>query len=292
MTEPCAPPAPRPRVALVVGAGAIKCAAAIGAYRALTDAGVGVDLAVGCSAGSLYAAGIALGYDAERLLATTRAMWTRELTSRRRRRALFEVAAPRLAGFDDGFGMLDDTAFNAVLREAVGELTFADARLPLAVVATDLRDGSKVVLREGRLFDALRASVAIPFLIPAWTVNGRRLVDGCLSDPLPVDVAIRASAEVILAIGFESPYQSRVDSIARYAFQVLTVMTNQLMRSNYAFHNLAHHGEVVSVIPEFRERVGAFDTDKVPYLVEEGERAMRERLPYVLDLLAAKERGA
>ncbi len=80
-----------PRLALVIGAGAIKCAAALGVQRALERAGIEPDLVVGCSGGSLYASLIALGHDAESGLEITARLWSRDVMSRRDRAALLRA---------------------------------------------------------------------------------------------------------------------------------------------------------------------------------------------------------
>ena len=117
-------------------------------------------------------------------------------------------------------------------------------------------------------------------------VEGDRLfVDGFLCDPMPVGVAIKHGANVIVTLGFESPYQHRVTSVLRFAFQLSSIMSNNLLRANYAFHNLAHHTEILPIIPQFRERISLFDTDKIPYVIEEGERAAERELPYLRRLL-------
>jgi NTE family protein len=278
-------PAPRPsappRLALVIGAGGIKCAAALGVQRALERAGLTPDLVVGCSAGSLYAALIALGHDAEAGLETTTRLWTRDLTSKRDRVALLKALFPRWLGFDERFGLIDDRRIRARVQEAFGDRTFADARIPLRIVATDFRTGEKVVLSEGPLTDAIRGSLAIPFVFRPWSAGGRLLTDGFLSDPLPVDVAIRENARVIVALGFEAPLQRQVSSPLRFAFQVTTVMSNNLLRANFAFHNLAHHGEVISVLPQFPGDLRAFDTSRLREIVDLGESAMERDLHHV-----------
>ncbi len=171
------------------------------------------------------------------------------------------------------------------LRVAFGEKTFADADIPLYIASTDFLSGEQVITQEGLLVDAIRGSISIPFVFKPWPVNGRLMLDGTLSDPMPVDVAIKEGAEVIIALGFESPVQKKIDSVLRFAFQVTTVMSNNLLKRNFAFHNLAHHTEIITVIPEFDQHVGSFDTSKVPYLVEKGEQAMREQMPYLKRLL-------
>jgi NTE family protein len=276
-----------PRVALVIGAGAIKCAAAIGVHKVLEDAGIGVDLVVGCSGGSMFAAMLALGHDAATSEKLTLQLWTAEVTKRRDRKAMLRALMPRLFHFDASWGMIDDTLITDRFNKAYGDATFADTKIPFHIVAADFENGEKVVLSEGRLADAIRASIAIPFVFRPWRVGGRLLIDGSLADPMPVDVAIRENASVILAIGFDNPYQRRLNSPVRFAFQVTTVMTNNLLRANYAFHNLAYHSELILILPEFDGRVNAFDTHRLPHIIERGARAMEEQLPYVKQILAA-----
>jgi NTE family protein len=140
---------------------------------------------------------------------------------------------------------------------------------------------------KGSIADAVRASVAIPYVWNPWPVDGELLLDGCLSAPLPVDVAIREGADLILAMGFDSPYPRRIRSAMRYAFQLSTIATNNLLRANYAFHNLAHHAEIIPILPAFDGNVGLFDTHRFPHVIECGERAAEEQLPYLRQLLGA-----
>jgi NTE family protein len=274
------------RVALVIGSGSVKCAAAIGLYNVLKREGIGLDMVVGCSGGSMYAALIALGYDPQSIAQLTSRLWTHELTARRNIRAMLSVALPQVFGFSENFGLVDDTLVMQRLREAYGAQTFAAAQTPLFITATDLMNGEQVVLHAGSLLDAIRASIAIPNIFRPHRIGERWLVDGYLSDPLPVGVAIREGANVIVAMGFESPYQPHIGSFLRFSFQVSGVMANNLLKANFAFHNLAHHSEVILVLPEFNEHIGLFDTAKIPYIIAEGERAAEQQLPYLRRALA------
>jgi NTE family protein len=128
----------------------------------------------------------------------------------------------------------------------------------------------------------------VPFVFKPHRVN----IDGLLSDPVPVGVAIREGGGVILALGFESPYQKELSSVTRLAFQLSSLMTNSLRKSLLAFHSMAHHDEVISIIPQFRERVRMFDTAKIDYIIEEGERATLEQVPYLPRLLAVQPPAA
>lgn len=287
MTGAATPPSRR--VAMVIGSGGVKCAAAIGVQHALARAGVPLDLVVGCSGGAIYATLAALGFTPEEATEATLKFWTREVTGIPNRRALLQLLLPRLFGFSEEWGLRKDTLILSRLRQGLGSRTFEDARIPLFITATDFHTGEQVVLSRGSLVDAIRASIAIPMIFKPHRLDGRLLVDGFLSDPLPINVAMREGADIILAIGFESPAQTRITSMARFAFQFSTVMTNNLLKSRFAFHNLAHYSEVIPIIPEFKQPIRLFDTERIPYCIEEGGRAAEEHLPYIRRLLTARE---
>jgi NTE family protein len=273
------------RVALVIGAGSVKCAAALGLWKVLQREGIGVDMVVGCSGGSIYAGVMALGYDVETCERLTKELWTPAVTKRKATRSILSAILPRVFGFAGHFGMLHDEPVLRALEAPFGDRRFEDTRIPLHIVATDLSNGEKVVLTEGRVRDAIRASIALPYIWEPWRIGDRWLLDGCLSDPLPVDVAIREGADVILAMGFETPFPSRIRSATRYAFQVNGIYTNNLLRANYAFHNLAHHTEIIPVLPDFDRPIRLFDTDQIPYVIQQGERAAEGQLDYLHRLL-------
>ncbi|HEY6049771.1 MAG TPA: patatin-like phospholipase family protein [Thermoanaerobaculia bacterium] len=275
-----------PRVAVVIGSGSVKCAAALGLLKVLQREKIGIDLLVGCSGGSLYAALMGLGYDVAVAEEMTRRLWTKELTKKRDRMAFVRAFVPGFK-FRERFGLVDDKLILQRLRAAFGDRTIESATTRLFLTATDFHTGEQVVFRSGSVADAVRASIAIPYVFEPWQIGDRLLVDGFLSDPMPVGVAIKEGADIIVTMGFESPYQANVTSLLRFAFQLSSITSNNLLRAKFSFHNLAHHSEIIPIVPKFSERIGLFDTHKIPYVIEEGERATEEQLPYLRRLLEA-----
>jgi NTE family protein len=276
------------RVALVVGSGGLKCAAAIGLWKVLARENIEVDLLVGCSGGSVYTATIAMGMNAEQMRETN-GLWRAGLFRRKRWRSLLQAVAPSIFGFDERFGLIDDTALNRVFDEIYGETRFDELQIPLHIVATDLHSSEKVTLSSGLVRDAIRASVAVPFLLPPWEVDGRALFDGGASDPLPIDVAIREGAEIIIALGFENPLVTEIPSAVRLALQTSAITVNHLLKSTFAFYNLAHHAEVIPIMPSFDRPIGLTDVHLAPYIIEQGEIAAEREIPYLKKLLTAPE---
>lgn len=276
------------RVAVVIGSGSVKCAASLGLIKVLQREGIGIDMLVGCSAGGLYATLIASGRSVAEAAEMTRRLWTSELTARRDRKSLLRALLPGLFGFDVRFGLRDDTLIMERLRTAFGDARIEQMAIPLHLAATDFANGNQVVFSSGSVVDSIRASMALPFMFSPWRIGEGVYIDGYMSDPLPVGVAMREGAQIIVAMGFESPYQERISTPGRFAFQVSSILSNNLLKSQFSFHGLAHHAEVIPIIPEFRQRIRLFDTDKIPAIIEDGERATEEQLPYLLRLLESR----
>ena len=142
--------------------------------------------------------------------------------------------------------------------------------------------GERVVLRSGSVVQALRASFALPFMFAPVMIDGRRLVDGCLTDPLPVSAA--ADAHAVLALGFPAPMPHRIDRPSRLLAQVSCSLLNNLMQARLAEARVGGQ-RLLRIEPQLHQRVGLFDTAAMPALVEAGRRATEAALPAIVDLL-------
>ncbi|CAN7641865.1 patatin-like phospholipase family protein [Pseudorhodoferax sp. LjRoot39] len=283
-----AAPIPQRTVTLVIGSGSVKCAASIGVVKALSEAGIGIDRVVGCSGGALFAAGVAFGFDAARMTDITLRTWTRQVTAKRNHMGMLRLLAPKLFGFRaDSFGLRDDAPMLAAFRAVFGDRRIEDAPIPLHITATDFANGELVELTRGDLVAALRASASLPLAFKPVALDGKLLVDGYLADPMPVSVAMKNGSRVIVALGFETPYQENIRSASRFASQLSAILANNLQKSRVAFHSATHHSEMILIVPQFKERVRLFDTHKVPYIIQEGEEAARQQLPYLQALFDA-----
>lgn len=274
------------RIALVIGSGGIKCAAAVGLWRVLLEEGIAVDNVVGCSGGSMYAALIANHVDVKVMEEWSKTLWTSDIMQGYTEN--LKASKDGSLRFNERSGLVDDSVMNKKLRDIYGEWEFSNLKMPFKVVATDLLSGEKVILSEGGVFDAVRASLAIPIIFPPWEVNGRLLIDGAASDPLPIDVAIQDGADVIIAMGFTLDYRARFRSMTAVQEQLNSIYMNNILSSTYAFYNLAHHAEIFPIIPEFDGAVSMFDVDKIPEVIERGEQASRKQLPHIKRLLVGE----
>lgn len=172
------------RVGLALGGGGGKGSAHIGVLSALEALRVPIDVLAGTSIGGLVAALYAVGYQPYQI-----EQWFRRATAWR----ILE-RDPTNGGF------LGTRKIELLLREAFGTRTFADTRVPLALVAVDISRAVEVVLDEGPLVEAILASIAIPGLFPPVVRGDQQLVDGGVLNNVPVDVAQALGAGRVIAV--------------------------------------------------------------------------------------------
>ena len=270
------------RFALVLGSGGVRSIAALGMVEVLQREGLVPDLVVGCSAGAMFGALIAAGHGADEAVRIATTLWSADVTRQRRWRAIAQLLWPRLGRFDADFALRDDRLVMQRLDQAFGDLRIEGLRTALRVTTTDAATGQAVVLREGRLVQALRASIALPFMFAPVHIGGQRLIDGFVADPLPVSAA--ADAHAVLALGFESPMPKHIDGPKRMLAQVTAALTNNLMQARLAEAG-ARSGRLLSLVPHLKRRVGLFDTAAMPYLVDAGRQAAESALPAIRAML-------
>jgi NTE family protein len=278
---------PAPQLALVLGSGGVKSIAGLGLLQALQQHQLQPDLLVGCSAGAVFAAFVAQGNSVQQAVQLASRLWSRDITSKHRHRAWGQMVAPALTGFDEQFALRDDSLILDRMQQAFGDQLLQDLPLPLHVVATCAQTGQAVVITQGRVVDALRATVALPFLFAPWPVNNRLLMDGSMADPLPLAAA--AHARHTVALGFECPMPKRMTGPGRLATRVVSALTNNLMHARIA---AADPQRCHVLLPVLERRVGLFDTHEMPALVALG---LQQGLPVaaaVAALLAAPEASA
>jgi NTE family protein len=173
------------KIGAALSSGGAAGLAHVGVLEELAAAGIPVHCVAGTSAGAMvgaaYAAG-QLGPFRDTMCALTR----------RRVLSLFDPTWPRS-------GLLEGRRSLELIRAYVGERIETLPR-PFAAVTTDLRTGAEIVLREGDVLEAIRASIAIPGLFTPQRWRGRLLVDGGLTNPLPVDVARQLGAQFVIAV--------------------------------------------------------------------------------------------
>ena len=278
-------PTPRPRTALVLGAGGIKTVCHLGLLRALQRENIPIDLVVGSSGGALFGAAYAMGTPSEEIEHWVHQYWRSEIFKDYDYKQLFKMLSPRRFHFDENFGIIKGEQMRAVFSRLFGRLSFHDTRIPLRIVASDLLAGEPVVLRDGPLVEAIRASVSMPVFFQPHRVNGRYLVDGALCAPLPLEVAIENGAEVIICMGFANRPHRRIDTPLRLVTQLMKISGTLLYRAELAYHSRNPNVEVIAIELELDSKLGMRDTEEIPHLIELGEQIANDRMPLIRQTL-------
>jgi NTE family protein len=165
----------------------------VGVLRVLEQEKIPVDCIAGTSAGSLVGAAYAAGLRGDKLL---------EMALGLRWRHVARPVWPR-----HGFFSFD--RMESFLTKLVGDLAFDDLEIPYAAVTADLATGEQVILKEGRVAPAVRASCSVPGLVTPVPLNGRLLVDGGIANNLPISVVRELGADVVIAVGLGVPLGDR-----------------------------------------------------------------------------------
>lgn len=177
---------PIKKISLVLGSGGARGLAHIGVIRALRAHGWEIGAIAGSSMGALiggfYAAGKLDDY----------AEWAQELTEFNVLRFL-DIAW-------GGAGVLRGEMLMSTLKEFIGDHRIEDLPIPLTLVATDVLTRKEVWLNRGDLFDAIRASIAVPTVFTPHTVDGRPLLDGGILNPVPIAPTLQDPTDAVIAV--------------------------------------------------------------------------------------------
>jgi len=239
---------PRPKIGLVLSGGGARGLAHIGVLRVLEEMQVPVDLIVGTSMGAVVGGAYAAGRSVDELETLVKsANWNailadrpaRERLSIRRREDDERLPSRIEFGFNLQRGVMlpGGAAANGQLEATLSSLlpaTRADDPLrrlpiPFRAVATDLLSGAMLDQADTSLFEALRASMAVPGVFAPLRVNGRPRVDGGLVRNLPVDIARQLGADIVIAVNVGTPLleDGEITSAVMVANQMLQILTEQ-----------------------------------------------------------------
>lgn len=174
----------QPRIALVLGAGSARGLAHIGVLQVLEENQIPFDFIVGTSMGAMIGAIYACGADMKML-----GRMLEHLDSR----LFFDVQLPRM-------GFISGKRIKELLNLMTKKKSFQETKIPLLVVATDLVSGEEIILEEGSISEAVRASISIPGIFHPVKREEMILVDGAVVNRLPIEVARSRGADLIMAV--------------------------------------------------------------------------------------------
>ncbi|MGI6548984.1 MAG: patatin-like phospholipase family protein [Syntrophomonadales bacterium] len=217
------------KIGLVLGAGSARGLAHIGVMQVLTENRIPFDFLVGSSMGALVAAVYACGGDL---------YMTGKLAAALNTSLFWDVGIPRM-------GFVGGKRIEHFLRLITKGKSFEELEMPLAVVATDIETGEKIVIREGPVHTAVRASISIPGVFTPVRYNNRLLVDGAVAERLPVGVARDMGAEIVLGVDvtFAEDRRARIRNTLDVILQAVEILERQI------FTQVTRHQATVLIQP-------------------------------------------
>jgi NTE family protein len=250
------------KVALALGGGAARGFAHIGVLKVLEQAGVPVDMIVGTSmggvVGAFYCSGMSLRMMERLACHTQRNNWV-------------DLTFPRL-------GLFSGDKLEQFMIVLTRGATFKELKIPLAVVATDLNSGEKVVIQDGPVARAVRATSAIPGVFCPVEYRGRTLVDGAVVERVPVQSARELGADVVIAVDVGIYLDGgKANHILDVITQCLDIMSRDLCKTYTLQADMIIYPQLRNVAPGHFHRAAE--------AIRAGEDAALAMLPQVMELL-------
>ncbi|WP_373005246.1 patatin-like phospholipase family protein [Sulfurimonas sp.] len=276
----------RPKIALVISGGGARGGAHVGVLKVLEEKKIPIDIIVGTSMGSvvggLYASGRS-AKDIEEMLVTTdwkdyiRTDFDRADTPMRVKEVEYIYQGRLGLGIDSQNSVVLPTGvlkrqplllkFMAMTQHAQNIRDFDDLPIRFRAVATDIKNGDPVILKSGSLAKAMYASSSIPGGLQPINIDGIDLVDGGVSDNLPVQLAKDMGADIIIAVDVSENFEENLD-VNSY-FVVLGQMVNILMRKNANESILKLSDKDILLTPDLKE-FGGLDVEKYGQIIQKG----------------------
>jgi len=262
--QPAPRRSPAPRVAVCLGSGSLHGYAHVGVIRAFQGLGLAPDVITGTSVGAIAGVLWAAGLGADSIEAIARDPSWHEASGLR---------VPVL-----GLGTLD--GLRELIDRHTGRRSIEELPIRFAAVATDLDNGRPVALDRGPAGIAVAASASVPIRYEPVKISGRRLIDGALSAPVPVDAARALGAGFTVAIDVAyRPYEEPVSGITDVAFQMFHIMVNRLIDEQIRRADFAIRLDLHQTVR---------DEGGIPALILAGEQAVRANWPALQKAMAAR----
>jgi NTE family protein len=252
----------RPKIALVLGGGGARGFAHIGVLRLLDAEALPVDLTVGTSMGAIAGAFYCSGASMEKVKTLAEKINWSTISNIDAASTLLLLVSGK---------MFSNDKLEKFLRDNIGDITFERLKTPLICVATDLNTGEKILLREGNVSFAARASATIPGFFAPVEYRQRHLIDGGISENIPVSAAKLFNPNIIITVAVPADISKNfTKSILEILLQSIYIQGSLLDAQNMAMSDIL-------IMPEVGD-ISVSDFEKAKDVIKRGEDAARRSL--------------
>lgn len=257
----------RRRLGLALGGGAARGIAHAGVLKVLEEEGLKPDVVVGTSAGAMAGVFLAAGISAARTAAWAEtARWA-------------QLVRPVM----NRMGLTSNDRLGRLIERVLPVRSFDELTIPFACMATDLATFEPVLLCEGDLASAVRASCAIPGIVVPVERDGRLLIDGGVTENVPASVARLFGADVVVAVDVNRSYRR-----SRTSVNMLSIMMQSFSVIGRLAERGATRGADIVIAPDIGD-IGVDELHRGKELVRAGEAAARAVVGKLRSLLAGEE---
>lgn len=236
-----------------MGGGAVLGAAHIGVIRALEEMDIEVSYISGTSIGAFVGALFAFGHSAQEIEEIALKLDWMDISG--------------IAFFESG--ILSNAKLGKLLSKSLGEKKIEEAKIPLAVIATDISNGEKIVLKKGSVVQAVMASTCIPGVFTPVKFDDKLLVDGGIVENIPIDTAKNMGAEYVIGVDLNAiKTYNKPDSI-------LDVMINSFHFTLKAAAKYQTEEADLLITPDL-SKYNMVSTDQIKELIEQGYKDAKE----------------
>ena len=249
----------RRKICLAMSGGAARAIAHIGVLRALTRAAIPIDSIVATSGGALIGVFYAAGWTPEQMIEVVPDLTWRRLTK---------------VGFSK-MGLVSAEPIERLIVQKLGDITFEELKIPMAIVATDLVKGQPVIFNSGRVADKVKAACSFPGIFKPVEIDGKMLCDGGIFENVPVHAARdKMKAEVVIAVDTipEAILESHPHNVIEIVDRAVDLVLKQRAK------HLQEESDIY--LEPVRSQISSFDLEAAEQLVrwgdDEGARAVDE----------------
>jgi NTE family protein len=267
------------RVGLAMGSGAAYGYSLIGMLKVFEREGIPIDMVSGTSMGALLGAFYCASLSPDRIQEIAKTITRRWLM----KNIFGDVTFPHS-------GLLSGRTLSAFLRDVLGNLTFDQLLIPFAAVATDIRTGHEVVLKEGNVADAVRASTSLPMIFSPFRYKDAFLVDGGLVNPVPTSTVANMGADILISVNLTAkpsvrrginrrlfPLGPQTPGLLEVFFKMIYTMQYEIAQSRT---EISH----VVIAPDMRDFLWT-DLHRSEEIIKIGEAAAEEVVSKLKNLM-------
>ncbi len=255
----------RPKIGLALGSGGARGFAHIGVLKVLEKEGIPIDFIAGSSMGALVGSLYGAGHSTENL---------ERFATLFRKKYYIDFTVPKL-------GFIAGQKVKELIRILAKGKNVEELKPLMSIVATDIKRGEKVVITDGDVASAVRASIAIPGIFVPEKWRGRLLVDGGVIDRVPITVAKQMGADIVIAVDVSFfRVEPELQTIYHIIMQSMDIMTQEIVR----------HQETESIVVRpIVTHASSLSFSEVDRFIRCGEEAVYEKIDVIKRKIAMWE---